>query len=66
MAGSFSVTISNLSGLGGSKRAEAAEIQGMVERGLQVLVSSHATAVTLKDRNGTTAGTISWAPVNTA
>lgn len=68
MAGSFSVTISSLSALniGGSKRAEAAEIQEMVDRALQVLVSSHATSISFKDRNGTTAGTMSWTPVNTA
>jgi hypothetical protein len=38
----------------------------MVARGMQVLASSHATSVTLKDRNGTSAGTMSWTPVNTA
>lgn len=68
MAGSFSVTISNLSALniGGSKRSEATEIEDMVRRGMQVLVSSHATSIPLKDRVGNTAGTMSWTPVNSA
>lgn len=66
MAGSFTVTISSLSALniGGSKRAEAAEIQEMVQRALQVLVSSHATSISFKDRFGNAAGTMSWTPVN--
>lgn len=68
MSGSFSVTISSLSTLniGGSKRAEAAEISEMIQRGLQQLVSSHATSISFKDRNGTSAGTMSWTPVNSA
>ncbi len=66
MAGSFSVTISNLSGLGGTRRAEASEIAIAVETGLQQLVSAHATSVTLKDRNGNTLGTMSWSPVATS
>lgn len=66
MAGSFSVTISSLSalGIGGSKRAEAAEISAIIEAGLQQLVSAHSTSISLKDRNGTSAGTMSWTPVN--
>lgn len=66
MAGSFSVTISNLSALniGSSKRSEATEIADMIQRAMQVLVSSHATSISFKDRNGTAAGTISWTPVN--
>jgi hypothetical protein len=68
MAGSFSVTISSLSALniGGSRRAEAAEIQEMIERALQVMTSSHMTSISFKDRNGTAAGTMSWTPVNSA
>jgi hypothetical protein len=68
MAGSFSVTISSLSALniGGSKRAEAIEIEEMVRRALQVLSSSHTTSISFKDRQGNSAGTMSWTPVNTA
>lgn len=66
MAGSFTLSISSLSavGIGGSKRAEAQEICEMVNRAMQVFSSSLATSVSFKDRNGTTAGTISWTPVN--
>lgn len=66
MAGSFSVTISNLSALniGGTRRAEAIEIQEMIDRALQVMVSSHQTSISFKDRAGNAAGTISWTPVN--
>jgi len=66
MAGSFSVTISNLSPLnvGGSKRAELTEIKEMIDRALQVLVSSQATSISFKDRNGTAAGTMTWTPAN--
>jgi hypothetical protein len=66
MAGSFSVTISSLSAcnIGGSRRSEAIEIQEMIGRALQVLASSHATSITIKDRSGNTAGTMSWTPVN--
>ena len=66
MAGSFTVTISSLSALniGGSKRSEASEIKDIIDRGLQILVSSHATSITLKHRDGTTAGTMSWTQVN--
>jgi hypothetical protein len=68
VSGSFTVTISNLSGLliGGSKRAEAAEISNWVETGLTQLVAAEATSITLKDRSGNTAGTMSWTPVNTS
>lgn len=68
MAGSFSVTISNLSalGIGGSRRAEASEIKDMLDRALQTLVSSHSTSINFKDRNGTAAGTMSWTPVNSS
>lgn len=68
MAGSFSVTISSLSalGIGSSKRAEASEISFMIETGLQQLVSAHSTSIALKDRNGNSAGTMTWTPVNTA
>ena len=68
MAGSFTISISSLSavGIGGSKHSEVNEICEMVGRALQVFASSQATSVTFKDRNGTTAGTISWTPVNTA
>ncbi|HZR88401.1 MAG TPA: hypothetical protein VFB02_16455 [Bradyrhizobium sp.] len=68
MAGSFNITISSLSALniGGSKRAELTEIKEMVDRAMQVLVSSQATSISFKDRNGATAGTISWTPVNSA
>jgi hypothetical protein len=68
MAGSFSVTISSLSALniGGSRRAEATEIAEMVNRALQVLASSHATSIPIKDRSGNTAGTMSWTPVATS
>jgi hypothetical protein len=68
MAGSFSVTISSLSALsvGGSKRSESSEIQEMIQRALQVLASSHQTSIVLKDRNGVTAGTMSWTPLNAA
>lgn len=66
MAGSFTLTISSLSavGIGGSKRSEAVAIAEMVERAMQVFVSSQATSVSFKDLNGTAAGTISWTPVN--
>jgi hypothetical protein len=65
MAGSLTVTISSLSALnvGETKRAELTEISEMITRGLQVLMSSQATSVSLKDRNGTTAGTISYTAV---
>jgi hypothetical protein len=68
MSGSFSVTISNLSilNIGGSKRSEVSEIQEMVQRGLQVLVSAHKTTVSLNDRFGNSAGTMSWTPVNSS
>lgn len=68
MAGSFSLTISSLSGLGigGSKRAEAAEIANWVEAALQKMVSSGATSISFKDRNGNAAGTLSWTPINTS
>lgn len=67
MAGSFSVTISNLSilNIGGSKRAESTEIKEMLDRALQVLASSHQTSISFKDRNGAAAGTMTWVPVNT-
>ena len=70
MAGSFSVTISNLSALniGSTRRSEAIEIQEMVDRAMQVMVSSLSTSVTFKDRNGTNTGTmtVSWTPANPA
>jgi hypothetical protein len=68
MAGSFTITISSLSTLaiGGSKRAEAAEISAWVETALQKLVSSELTSIALKDRSGNAAGTMTWVPVNTA
>jgi hypothetical protein len=66
MAGSFSVTISNLSGLGATKRAESSEIAAAVNDGIRQLVSAHATSITLKDRNGNTLGTMSWSPVATS
>lgn len=66
MAGSFSVTISSLSGLniGPSKHSEAQEIGEMINRYIQVLTSSHATSITMKDRFGNVAGTMSWTPAN--
>jgi hypothetical protein len=66
MSGSFTISITSLSALniGGSMRSETSEILEMVDRAMQVFVSSQATSVTFKDRNGTTAGTISWTPVN--
>jgi hypothetical protein len=68
MAGSFSITISNLSALniGGTRRSEAVEIEEMVHRALQVMVANHQTSVSFKDRNGNAAGTISWTPANSA
>jgi len=68
MSGSFSVTISNISPLnvGGTRRAEAAEISNMLQTGLAQLVSAHATSITLKDRTGTTAGTMTWTPANSS
>lgn len=66
MAGSFSVTISNLSGLNaGTLRAEASELKWVLDTGLQKLVSSQATSVTLTDRNGNNVGSMSWTQVNT-
>lgn len=66
MAGSFTISISNLSalGIGGSRRAEASEIAAWVETALQQMVSTHSTSISFKDRNGNTAGTLSWTPVN--
>lgn len=68
MAGSFSVTISSTSTLniGGSSRSEASEINDIIQRGLQQLVAAHATSITLKDRNGNTAGTMSWTKANSS
>lgn len=66
MAGSFSITISSLSALniGGSKRAELTEILEMVDRGMQAFVASNGATVAFKDKNGASAGSISWTPVN--
>jgi hypothetical protein len=66
MAGSFSITISSLSALNiaGSKRSELTEIKEMVDRAMQTLVSTQATSVSFKDRQGNSAGKISWTPVN--
>lgn len=68
MSGSFTLTISSLSALniGGSKRAEAAEIAAWVETALQQMVAGGQTSISFKDRNGATAGTLSWTPVNTS
>lgn len=69
MAGSFSVTMSNLSGLGGNggtKRAEAAELKWVLDVGLQQLVASHAASIPLKDRNGNSVGTMTWTPANSS
>lgn len=67
MAGAFTVSITSTSvlNIGGSTRSEAAEIQDIILRGLQVMVSSHSTSITLKDRNGNTAGTMNWTKANT-
>ena len=66
MSGSFTVTISSLSALniGGSKRAELCEIQNMVERAMQAFVASNGATINFKDRQGNSAGSISWTPVN--
>jgi hypothetical protein len=68
MAGSFSVTISSLSTLniGGSRHSEIIEIKEMMERAIQVMVSTRSTSVSFKDRNGTAAGSMSWTPANAA
>jgi hypothetical protein len=66
MAGSFTVTISNLSGLGATKRAESSEIKAAVDAGLLLLVSAHQTSVNLFDRNHNSIGTMSWTPASTA
>lgn len=68
MAGSFSVTISNLSAMniGPNRHTEAGEIAETVVRYLQVLASSHATSITMKDRAGNTVGTMSWTPANSS
>jgi hypothetical protein len=68
MAGSFSVTISSTSALniGGSSRSEAAELSWIIQVGLTQIVSAHATSVTLKDRNGNVAGTMTWTKANTS
>ena len=62
MSGSFSITISSLSAhnIGGS---ETSEIKELVDRAMQVFVSTNGQAITFKDRNGTVAGTLSWTPV---
>jgi hypothetical protein len=65
MAGSFTVTISNLSGLGATKRAESSEIKAALDDGLRLLVSAHQTSITLFDRNHNSIGTMSWTPVAT-
>jgi hypothetical protein len=67
MAGSFSVTIASLSAIniGGSKRSEVLVIEEIVRRYLQVMSSSHATSITMKDLSGNTAGTMTWTPANT-
>jgi hypothetical protein len=44
MAGSFSVTISNLSGLGATRRAEASEIAAAINAGIGQLVSAQQLA----------------------
>jgi hypothetical protein len=66
MAGSFTITISSLSALniGGTKRAELMEIADMVERSMQAFVSSNGATTAFKDRQGNSAGSISWTPVN--
>jgi hypothetical protein len=66
MAGSFTVTISSLSALniGGSKRSELCEIQDMMLRAMQAFVSSNGATTSFKDRQGNSAGTISWTPAN--
>jgi hypothetical protein len=66
MAGSFTVTISNVTGLGATKRAEASEIANAIQVGINQLVSSHATSITLTDRNKNVLGTMSWSPVASA
>jgi hypothetical protein len=65
MAGSLTVTISNLSGLGPTKRAEASEIKNAIDAGLTLLVSAHQTSVTLYDRNRNNIGSMSWTPAAT-
>lgn len=66
MSGSFSITISSLSALniGGSRRAELLELSEMVERGMQAFIASDGAKVNFKDRQGNSAGSISWTPVN--
>lgn len=68
MSGSFTFSIPNLSilNIGATKRSEASEILEMFERAMQVMVSSHATSISFKDRNGTAAGTLTWTPVASA
>jgi hypothetical protein len=68
MAGSLTISISSLSGLtiGGTRRSEASEILWMCENALRQMVASQLTSVSFNDRNGNSAGTISWTPVNSS
>ena len=67
MTGSVTISLPTLSAIniGGSKRSEAAEIYWAVENAMRQMVAKGATAVTITDRAGNTAGTLSWTPVNT-
>ena len=68
MAGSLTVTISNLSvvSVGPNRRSEAQVLSEMIGRSLQIMASSHATSITMKDLSGNVAGTLSWTPLNSA
>lgn len=66
MAGSLTVTISNISAIsvGPSRRSEAQVLSELITRSLQVMAAAHTTTITMKDLSGNVAGTLSWTPLN--
>jgi len=68
MAGSFTITISNLSvlNIGGTKRSELTEIMEMVHRSMQAFAATNGVMTSFKDRQGNSAGSIAWTPANSS
>ena len=61
MAGSFTITISDLAPLSvDTGRAEIGEILYAVTRSMQRMAASQATSISLTDRNGRVIGTAGW------
>lgn len=72
MTGSVTISLPSLSAIniGGSRRAEAAEVYWAVENAMRQMVSRNFTAnpviIGITDRQGNTAGSLTWTPFNSA